>query len=89
MKEKESNQTRHPFRFSRRAIAIAAVYAVLLAALNLWMIHEGLFKGALFGKLFGFASAVSVILVFYFAHPRKMREELARKDDTVRKENEV
>jgi hypothetical protein len=69
-----------PFRFSKRAIIITSLYTLVILALNIWLVLEGVFKGALFGKIFGFSAVISIVFVFYVSHPKNIQKILARKD---------
>jgi sterol desaturase/sphingolipid hydroxylase (fatty acid hydroxylase superfamily) len=75
--EKEEKEL-EPFKFSRSATAIAAIYAIFLTACVFWLMYEGVIKGALLGKLVGFLSIVSVFLVLFIAHPKKERAKLMK-----------
>ncbi len=68
------------FEFNPIAARVTVAYALALAALMVYLFWSGHLKGALLGKLVGFASAVSVVAVLYLTHSSADRERIRKLD---------
>jgi len=66
-------------RVPKRVLIVTLVYAFFAITIWIYMYNIGALKGAIFGRVVGFLTAVSVVSVYFISHSKEDRNKMLRK----------